>query len=158
MTNLPIQIRQQLIQEVLESMNTMKRGMVGHLQAANRSLPIPRPQLELLVAIKQLQPVSFKDLARRLYLSPGAVSQAADGLEGSQLIEREIDPADRRVQCLKVTKKGDKLLEAASKKRQDTMKSIMESLSDEELEVWARVHKKILEHFQNELRKETDKE
>jgi DNA-binding MarR family transcriptional regulator len=150
--------RQQLIQDLLASMNTVRRGMYTHLQAANHLLPIPRAQLELLIIIKYSQPVSFKELAKQLYVTPGAISQLAEGLEQAKLIQRRVDPSDRRIQCLEVTKKGDALLHTIEKRRQRIMESVMQDLSNEELELWVRIHKKILQQFKAELDNETDKE
>jgi DNA-binding MarR family transcriptional regulator len=150
--------RQQLIEEVFANMNAMKRGMIGHLQAVNRSLPIPRAQCELLGAIKQTQPVSFKSLAQQLYLSPGAVSQMAEGLESAGLIQRETDPDDRRIQCLRMTKAGEKLLSDISKKQRYLIESVVQNLSDEELTIWASIHRKLLQQFQAELAAEKEKE
>jgi DNA-binding MarR family transcriptional regulator len=136
---------------LFENTNALKRGMAGHLQALYRNCPIPRSQLELLFAIQQHQPISFKHVAQQLYLTPGAVSQLAEGLEQQQLITRTADADDRRIQCLSITPKGEKLLQQVEKHRQSLMESVMQELTDEELAVWLRVQEKMLCHFQAEL-------
>src|SRR6185369_16321340 len=91
-----------LIQSLFESMSALKRGMAGQWHLMNQGCPISRSQLELLFTIRHAQPVSFKHLAQQLYLTPGAISQLAEGLEQHELISRQSDDRDRRIQCLSV--------------------------------------------------------
>jgi DNA-binding MarR family transcriptional regulator len=147
-----------LIQNLFENMNAMKRGMSSHVQIMNRDCPIPRSQLELLFAIRQAEPVNFKHLAQQLYLTPGAISQLAEGLEQHDLIGRQVDADDRRIQCLHVSKKGIALLHDVEKRRRDTMEAVIEELSDEELELWLRIQEKMIRQFQAEPTQQTKKE
>lgn len=143
--------RRTLMNHLFENMNALKRGMAGHMQTLYRDCPIPRSQLELLFAIHYHQPVSFKQLAQLLYLTPGAVSQLAEGLEEHKLITRHADADDRRIQCLSVAKPGEELLQKVEKHRQGLMETVVQDLSDEELTVWLRVQEKLLQHFQTEF-------
>jgi DNA-binding MarR family transcriptional regulator len=142
--------RDELIRTLFDSMDTTKRGIYAQMQALHRSLPIPRSQLELLTAIKHAQPVSFKDLAAQLYLSPGAISQLAEGLEQQELIQRQSDPKDRRIHCLEITKKGEKLLQSIAKRRRSIMEAVAAELTDEELKLWLRIQQKLLKKFQSQ--------
>jgi MarR family transcriptional regulator, multiple antibiotic resistance protein MarR len=144
--------RDELIRAIFENMEVTKRGMHAQLHAINKLLPIPRAQLELLVSIEHMQPVSFKDLAKQLYLTPGAVSQLAEGLEQQGYIARKADPNDRRVQCLETTKRGDKLLQDVSKKRRAIFEAVLKELTDEELEIWLRVQQTLVKQFQQSIK------
>jgi DNA-binding MarR family transcriptional regulator len=150
--------RQERVQNLLDSLSLLKRGMYAHLQATNKLMPIPRAQLELLAAVQQTQPISSKELARQLYLTPGAVSQLAESLEHQELISRKADPNDRRIQCLSTTRKGEKLLRDVDKRRRANIEAVLAGLTDEELEVWCRVQQKLLAQFQSEAIKDTEKE
>jgi MarR family multiple antibiotic resistance transcriptional regulator len=154
----PLTHRDKLIQTLFENMDTTKRGMYAQLNALNRTLPIPRSQLELLMAIRHTQPVSFKDLAKQLYLTPGAISQLAEGLEQQNMIERQVAPGDRRIQCLVTTSKGDKLLQDVEKKRRTILEAVLQELTDDELEVWLKIQKKLIKQFQAEIANQTKKE
>jgi DNA-binding MarR family transcriptional regulator len=140
--------RNTLIQTLYENMSTLKRGMHSHFQAADYGVPISRSQIELLFTIRQTQPVSSKLLAQKLCLTPGAVSQLAEGLENQQLITRRADTRDRRIQCLEVSAKGNELLQKVEARWRSAMEAIVADLSDEELEIWLRVQQKMLKHFQ----------
>jgi len=142
--------RQALVEQLFESMNTLKRGMYSQLHVINRDLPISRSQIELLMAIRHAQPVSFKELAKQLCLTPGAISQLAEGLEQLELIERKTSIADRRLQYLETSKKGATLLQDVEKRRRKLLETVMQDLSDEELELWLRIQQKMINQFQSE--------
>jgi len=142
--------RNTLIQTLYENMSTLKRGMHGHFQAASLRVPISRSQLELLFTIRQAQPVSSKLLSQKLCLTPGAVSQLAEGLELHELITRRADERDRRIQCLEVSPQGTALLQEVETRRRSAMEAIIADLTNEELEIWLRVQQKMLNHFQAE--------
>lgn len=151
--------RTELVEQLFESMDAVKRGMAEHMRQLQYDCPISRSQVELLFAIRHMQPVSFKLLAQHLYLTPGAISQLAEGLEQHALISRHADDHDRRIQCLQVSKKGGRLLDAIEKRRYSYLTAIMEGLSDEELAVLLQVHEKIREHFQQlNIQQQTKKE
>jgi DNA-binding MarR family transcriptional regulator len=55
------------------------------------------------------QPRSQRDLANRLELDASSVTDIADQLEARGLIERQVDPDDRRVRLLRLTGEGQTL-------------------------------------------------
>jgi len=146
------------VRNLFDNMRAIKRGMSGHFNALRQQCPISHAQLELLITIESGQPISFKQLARQLYLTPGAVSQLAEDLETGTYISREADANDRRVQYLRVTPAGRELLQRIEKGRERVMRDIIADLSDEELAVWLRVQEKMLHHFQSEPNQQTKSE
>jgi DNA-binding MarR family transcriptional regulator len=61
-------------------------------------------------AIRNLyQPRSQRELAARLDLDASSVTDIADQLEARGLLERQVDPQDRRVRLLSLTPQGEKL-------------------------------------------------
>ncbi|HEX7368557.1 MAG TPA: MarR family transcriptional regulator [Candidatus Saccharimonadales bacterium] len=151
------QSREQIISELYERMGALKRSMHMYMQAALEQCPVSHSQIELLSTIKHLQPVSFKQVAQQLCLTPGAVSQLADPLIDQEFISRETDPNDRRMQCLRLSKKGEKVLQTIEKRRQAGMNHVIESLTTEELTVWARVQEKLITHLKAGTTKDTKK-
>lgn len=151
--------RTELIERLFASMDQTKRVMHGQLHAAiGRLAPIPRAQLELLTFIHYSQPVSAKDIAKQLYMTPGAVSQLAEGLAEQHLILRRIDEKDRRIQWLEVSAKGAALLQDVDARRRDIMQTVFQELTDEELEVWITIQQKLIERFQAGFPSQTKKE
>ena len=140
--------RADIINRIFEHAEAMKRGMYGHMQAYFRNLPVQRAPLEVLSAVKHLQPVSSKEIARQLYLTPGAVSQSVESLNQHGYLVREADQADRRIQYLRLSKKGEKLLTDIGRHRREMMEQVMRDLTFEELTVWLKVQTKMAEQFQ----------
>ena len=67
------------------------------------------PQAHALFNLSQ--PVSQRELARYLGYDPSNITGIVDGLEQRGLVERCVDPADRRVKHLVLTDKGRAVME-----------------------------------------------
>jgi len=142
--------RDQLIEALFENMNSVKRGFYWRMHNLTRDVAISGTQLELLFIPGHNQPVSSKQLAELLHMTPGAVSQLADSLEQQELIERQTSEQDRRVQYLRVSEKGEEFIRSFEKSRHKVMEAVIKDLSDEELEVWLRVQQKMIAYFKSE--------
>lgn len=139
--------RDELIQALFENTNAVKRGVQGRLQQLSRDFSFSGAQLELLFTIWHSQPISAKQLAATLHMTPGAVSQLVEGVTQAELIERQTSEEDRRIQYLRVSAKGEELIHSFEKGRRQMMEDIVEDLSDEELEIWLRVQQKMIGYF-----------
>lgn len=143
--------RDTLIQDLFENMNALKRGMRNHMHALMPDCPLSRTQLELLFMVQHMQPVSSKQLAAHMQLTAGAVSQLIEGIERQGFLERHTDEQDRRVHHLSVSAQGEQLIRAFEKNRRRMIETIIKDLSDEELEIWLRVQKKMVTFFKTEI-------
>lgn len=92
------------------------------------------PQAMLLFTIAH-QPgsISVKDLAEKVGVTPGAVTQLVNALVEKGLVQREGDPADRRVVRLKVTKKATDQFEKFRREHLAAYQPIFDVLSDDDL-------------------------
>jgi DNA-binding MarR family transcriptional regulator len=142
-------MREDLLMQVFESFHAFKRALQDQLPTLVGKFPISGAQLELLSTVHHMQPASHKQLAIRLHLSAGAVSQLVDGLFELGLVNREISPHDRRLQLLRLSKKGDKALQEINNNRRLVMHRLMEDLTTEELEFMLRIQKKIIGQLTN---------
>jgi len=158
MNQAPTHNRAELVQALFESMGATKRAVAACWQRIDQDHPVSHGQLELLFTIFHEQPVSFKQLARQLHLTPGAISQLVEGLEQHQLITRQTDLKDRRIQCLEVSPEGSKLIKRIKDHRRKIMENVMAGLSDEELALWLRIHKKFLEQLETKQADQREKE
>ena len=60
-----------------------------------------------LKAMRSLaEPISMKELGRRMHCDPSFVTRVADALEERELVRREANPADRRIKNLVLTESG----------------------------------------------------
>lgn len=141
--------RQQLINAIYDSMNTLKRGLYAQLYAVRGGLKLSTSQLEMAFAIKHLQPTGVGQLATHLYLTPGAVSQVVEALVQLGLVERHSDSTDRRKQTLQLTSRGDQELEGIQRQRQALFTDIMDTMSDQELAQWLQIQQQIITQLTN---------
>lgn len=139
--------REELTNQLMETMQAMKRGMHAYQQAHAQDYPLSHAQAELLFTIRHSQPVSAKDLAKKLNMTPGAISQFVEGIEQQGFLERRTSETDRRVQYLHISAKGEELIKRFEQQRHQMMKTIIHDLTDEELEVWLRFQQKMIAYF-----------
>lgn len=147
--------REDIIQQIFETTGSMKRRLHGQFQSSFEQLNISPAQMELLFTVYHVEPVTHKQLAHKLQMTPGAVSQLVDGLEEHRLISRAASPTDRRVHYISVSRTGKRKMEELKKFRQQIFTRAFDSLSDKELEDYLQVQRKLVNYFENDTKKET---
>jgi DNA-binding MarR family transcriptional regulator len=91
-------------------------------------------------------------------MTPGAVSQLIDALEEHRLISRQTDADDRRRQVLTVSTPGVRLLKSIERTRRTVMENVIRGLTDEELVLWLKIQKKLINEFQSTHTNKEEKE
>lgn len=142
--------REDLIQQIYETMGLMKRKMGASLHPSMERLGISPAQIDLLFTIANEQPISPKRLASKLQLTPGAVSQLLAALQQNKSISLNTDPSDRRVTHVSISKSGEHMLESWRRMRHQHLTAAFEQLSDAELEQYLDIQRKLLRHFETE--------
>jgi len=78
------------------------------------------------------------DLAQNVLLTPSGITRLLDGLESCGLVKKEACKSDARVVYAKLTDKGQKRLDAASKDHLASVRDLFrERFSEDELEMLA---------------------
>jgi DNA-binding MarR family transcriptional regulator len=95
-------------------------------------------QLSALVSIEREGPVTLGELASLESVQPPTMTRIVAALEEQGLVQREADPADRRISRMRMTSQGRKLLERNRSRKTAYLASRMRGLSAEELDVLAR--------------------
>ncbi len=140
--------REQLIEAIFDTMQQVHRTATARLHSQIGRHEISLTQVELLLTIKHRQPISAKELAAHMRLTPGAIAQMLDHLAAQNYIGREPAEYDRRVSMVSLTPTGAERLHSLWNQKKATLRQIMESLSDEELAIMLKVQKKMLQHFE----------
>jgi len=84
------------------------------------------------------------DLAQRVLLTPSGITRLLDGLERGGLVAKASCASDARVVYAKLTDKGAKRLDAASKSHLASVRSLFgERYDDDELEQLAELLKRL---------------
>jgi len=118
---------------VLQSLRQIIRAIDLHSRRLLKDHRITSPQLVTLLTIKERQPVTARNVASEIHLSPSTMVGILDRLETRKLVHRERDTHDRRMIHLTLTSQGEALVEKAPSPLQDTLAEAMGNLDDEEL-------------------------
>ena len=94
-------------------------------------------EYSLLAHLRETGGCRATDLASYFMLDKSTVSRQIGALERLGLVEREVDPASRRVQILRPTPRGEELLEEAARRRQEAFGERLDDWSDADLRAFA---------------------
>ncbi len=142
--------RSELLQAIYDNWGPLKRSMHSYFSAHFGELHLSPAQLEVVKTIHSEQPLSHKALAKKLQLTPGAITQLLEGLEEAGLIVRTTDPADRRVVLLSLTPLGEDKIEAFKQLGKQLLRDVFTKLEDEELAVYLQTQRKLIERLEAE--------
>ena len=80
----------------------------------------------------------ISDICEHMLVSPAAASQMVDRLEKSGLVERTLEPDDRRVRNVALSAEGESFVSGSIAARQNWVKEIPAELSDAQLDEIAK--------------------
>ena len=135
--------RNQLIEELLHSFHTIRnitKAKSLHLGHQNH---ITHSQWFVLTMIEHFKKTNIKDISEALEISSSAATQLVDPLVQTGFVTRQEDPEDRRSVQLELSPEGKKHVVSSKEKRIQEMADIFNPLTDNELEEFVRLHKKI---------------
>ena len=95
-----------------QTMATLLHDLLRQLAAGTDDDPaveLPLAQLRVCSVLHQ-GPQSMSAISRELGVSLSAMTQIADRLEHAQLVQRIARDDDRRVRCLQLTERGEKMM------------------------------------------------
>jgi MarR family transcriptional regulator, organic hydroperoxide resistance regulator len=96
---------QDLVRDLLRHLIGVVHAMKEHVESLAKEFDLTLSQLD---AMKNLgESCSQRELAQRLHFDASNVTDIVDRLEARGLVERTVDPADRRVRRLVLTPEGE---------------------------------------------------
>lgn len=128
-------------QKLLTSLADIKRAM--HFSALSENQRFSPSQLEVMWHVSKHTDMTVKDIANRLHITPSAVTQLIEPLVKEGCLLRNTDPDDRRSVLLHVSRTCKKDLETIARAKVAWMSTMLEALSDEELETLVSLFDKI---------------
>jgi DNA-binding MarR family transcriptional regulator len=112
----------------------MRRANVGTFEAIG-GLDLSFTQIKALCALDtEPRERSVKALADGLGVSLAAMSRSVDGLFERGLVERDEDPADRRMKRVRLTEAGVRVPRLLNESRLSTLSELIGSLEEDEAE------------------------
>jgi len=95
-------------------------------------------QVSALATIAKRGPLTLGELAAAEGVQPPSITRVVANLEGDGLVERDVDPDDRRVTRVRVTARGSQVLERSRARKNAFLRAGLEDLSPAELAAIAR--------------------
>jgi DNA-binding MarR family transcriptional regulator len=135
--------RKELVEEILNSFHGMRHKMRTKSFNLDKNR-ITHSQWFVLGIIEHCKDTSIKDISGILGMSSSAATQLVDGLVRNGYVSRRTDPNDRRSVKLEISAKGNKQISALKEKRINEMAKLFEALTDSELEIYLKLHKKMV--------------
>ena len=102
-------------------------------------------QMDVLLVIHFIGPLSLKGLAEKLRMTPSGASQLVNSLVNDGLLTRNEDGHDRRTVRLGLTEKAGHLLAEEKKMRMKQGRLLFAGLNDDELSQFEKIQRKILD-------------
>lgn len=134
-------------QQIQANMATIRRLMAERFRAAASSSGISASQYELLLLVQEHANVPLRELAERMNVTPGAITQLAEGLESGGLLRRLPSERDRRSITIGLTPRGARKLAAIEKIHEGFSKDLTRILTEVEIQTMNTVQQKIIQHL-----------
>jgi DNA-binding MarR family transcriptional regulator len=115
----PPQLAEQLVMASIRLTRT--------LRALNRSSRLSGPQISLMAAVVHAGKIAARDLSMQEEVTPATISRQVAELESQGLLSRERDELDTRLQWIKATAQGRKLVMEGHARR---LRPLVEALQE----------------------------
>jgi len=102
-------------------------------------IKITLPQFLILNFLHNSQESKMTELAKFMKVTTAAMTGIVDRLVRDKYVARQYDPKDRRIIKIKLTTKGDNLVNKASQQRRDMIISVFGKISEEERQDYLRI-------------------
>ncbi len=97
------------VTRIVTGLRWLVRALAKDNREASKQFGLTASQSAVLRALRASGPLSSRQLARNLHVTPGNITGIVDRLESKSLITRERNPRDRRVVFLALTSAGQAL-------------------------------------------------
>ena len=102
----------------------------------------------LYFLLKADKPMSQKELAVLMNVQDPSLARLIDRMERDQLLRRIENPRDKRVKILELTEAGRSKAEALMPYGQEFSDLLLEDITDEEVEIFQKVLKKMVRNIE----------
>ncbi len=138
--------REKLFEQLIENIRGVHQGMLARGQKHDS---LPHGQKTALFVICASPNTNIKQLANKLKITSGAATQHVEALVRSGLVMRTENPNDRRNVVIAPTAKGEAYLKRMKDRMSENLKDVFSVATNDELEVYVRVLKKINNRLQS---------
>lgn len=114
---------------------------------ASNSTNLSMTEVSVLEILNEEGPKLAKELAQPLQITSGGITGICNKLIGKGYMIRKRDAeADRRAVIHEITTEGRAIVKEAFEMRLKVVSNFFDCLTDEEIQTWNKIYKKILRH------------
>jgi len=124
-------------------------AMRRHAERNIHGLGIGFSDFMVLELLLHKGPTPVNEIGRRIRLTSGSITSAVDRLEAKGLVERQLDPADKRTRIVHLTQAGRKLIVCAFGDHERAMETAAGGLTPAEREQAVALLKKLGFHAES---------
>lgn len=106
--------------------------------------------ISLIIVLEELNKKGAQNqsvLAENLGYTPGAMNDMANRLINESYIRRQYDETDCRILVLEIREKGKEVLKVAASKNNELKRELFEVLTEEEVDQFLVIYKKLLRNL-----------
>ncbi|MBN1191408.1 MAG: MarR family transcriptional regulator [Dehalococcoidales bacterium] len=148
--------REELIKEIIKTEKEVRRYLSSKGPDAWLALNLTIAQLKSLLFIRFEGSTNFKMLAEALKVSPPNVTGIVDRLVVQELVSREDNPQNRRMQILKATEKGKELIKDLMDREETLFHATLTKMETKDLEDLHNGMSALLSASQQNIEEESD--
>src|SRR5215469_8042401 len=127
--------RTQLLEQALNHLGYISRSISAPHGFSFGDLVLTKSQINIFFFVGHHQDgVAVKDIARFLNVTKGAVTQFIDALVEKNLVRREEDARDRRLQRIRLTEFAESRFDQFKKAYYLSLNKLFDTLTDKEVE------------------------
>lgn len=123
----------QLAEHLMARITSLRRAVRSNVRARLPREPLRGAQVELLRTVEQQPGIGVAAAARSLHLAGNSVSTLVNQLVEDEMLQRRIDPADRRAVRLELTPAAEQRLATWRRTRTEFVAGALETLSTDDL-------------------------
>lgn len=118
----------------------------GYFHKENATSNVGYLELRALMALDANTEMDMKELSQTLQISPSSCTQLMNRLRMHGYIERKESSKDRRLVVVTLSAKGLKEMQKKWELMQKKVKRLFSTFTSEELDVYIKLHQKLLDH------------
>lgn len=123
---------------VADRLHSAAIHLLRRLRLVDEAAGLSAPRLSALSVVVYAGPISMGALASAEQVRPPTMTRLVSAMERQGLLRRAPDPEDRRIQQVRATAKGRRLLEAGRRRRIETLAADLAELRPDEVRLLAR--------------------
>lgn len=136
--------RTQLLEQLLNHLGYISRRISAPHGFYFDDIVLTKPQVNIFFFVAHHEDgTSVKDIAKFLGVTKGAVTQFIDTLVKKNLVKREEDTRDRRLQRIKLTEFAESRFEQFKKSYYTSLNTLFDNLTDEEIKQLVSLFEKL---------------